>query len=142
MKGRLLENVEEANCDYGCNSLQEKGSKVRNVLLLILIEEEDSGQEGSYHTDADHRLLLLSDILKLKEEGLDVKVGLPGKDKEDGNEQRGKILDDTKEEFGMGIEDKEGTNEKNNKHCHFSHAFHSLPREQSCSQHWIKEELP
>ena len=102
---RLLEDVKKAKCDEGCNSLQEKGSKVRNVFLLLLVEEEDSGQEGGHHADADHRLLLLPDILKLIEEGVDVKVGLPGIDEEDGNEQRGKIADDTKEEVGRVRED-------------------------------------
>ena len=76
--------------------MQEKGSKVRNVFLLILVEEEDSGQESSHHADADHRLPLLADILKLIEEDVDVKVGLPGIDKEDGNEQGGEIVDNTK----------------------------------------------
>ena len=77
--------------------MQEKGSKVRNVFLLILVKEEDSGQEGGHHTDADHSLLLLADILKLMEENIDVKVGFSGIDEEDGNEQRGKIVDNTKE---------------------------------------------
>ena len=97
--------------------MQEKGSKVRNVFLLILVKEEDSGQESSHHADADHRLLLLADILKLMEEGVDVKVGLPGIDEEDGDKQRGKIVDNTKEEVGRGSKEKEGR-EENNKERH------------------------
>ena len=122
----LLEDLKEANCDDGCSSLQEKGSKVRNVLILVLVEEEDSGQEGGHHADADHRLLLLADILKLMEEGVDVKVGLPGIDKEDGNKRRGKIVDNTKEEVDRGSKDKKGK-EEDNEDCHYQFSHASRP---------------
>ena len=119
--------------------MQEKGSKVRNVFLLILVKEEDSGQEGGHHTDADHHLLLLANILKLIEEDVDVKVGLPGIDKEDGNEQGREIAYNTKEEVDRSRDDKEGTKEDND-HWHYQllHAFqtcHPLPIEQSLCQY-------
>ena len=74
--------------------------KVRNIISITLAKEEDSGHEGDHHTDADRSLLMLANILKLMEECVKDKVGFPGIDEEDGNKQRGKVVDNTKKEVG------------------------------------------